>query len=333
MKRAATSFLILLSILHFCAASNSQTQAANVQNVVDQFYPQKYVDDANRQGEQLNHKTCHAVYQVLSNGEPQVIIAGYADGYQGTIKVLTRKSPGVYTVAYEPAGLFLGGIDCRIELVDVDGDGINEVHVSFTSARGIDGDWIFKWDGLQLRSIGPMSQRKGIAHTKLANASIEDLYHDGTMAIFSVSLTPPPIDASVPTTPDSLYLLYRLSGGKYVLDTPVVEIADFPRATMKPQAEPASFDLPKGSTGPYQLRVVNGDASTKNRVSSGHIWVNGSEFVKPNQLNQQVGIFTVPLPPLLQTGNQLTVKIESAPGSHITVLIEDHTLGFLNPQQ
>ncbi len=320
-------------------------QAVDVQQIVDQFYPQTLVDQADNGGPgsvPFHRNSCHAVYDTLLGGAPKTIIAGYTNNVGGAIRVLQATTPGNYQIAFEPTNLGLVGVNCGITLKDVDGDGKKEVIVSFSSFRGNSSDWIFRWDGSALTSIGPTSSTKrGKTDTKLMNSAFFDIYHDGTLQIVSVGENPPPIDGSQPTAGDDVY---RLVNGHYVLATPVLFFSTFYRGRAKPVPRSANFDLLASSKGPYTLRVTNGgknvnekkkkndhdndaddrdDDRIKNRVDSGDISVNGVEVVEDNMFKGKNSIFSVPLNNLKPQGNDIKVTLEGKPGGFITVTVVD----------
>src|SRR5712691_7210995 len=183
-------------------------QTIDVQQIVDQFYPQTLVDQADNGGPSnvpFHRNSCHAVYDKFSGGAPRTIIAGYTNNVGGAVRVLQATAPGNYQVVFEPANLDLVGVNCGITLKDIDGDGKKEVIVSFSSFRGNSMDWIFRWDGSALTSIGPTSTTKrGKTDTKLMNSAFFDIYHDGTLQIVSVGESPSPIDGSQPSAGDDV---------------------------------------------------------------------------------------------------------------------------------
>ena len=51
----------------------------------------------------------------------------------------------------------MSGIVPTVPMLDVDRDGHPEAIVSFSSARRQGADWVLKWNGTTLQSIGPAS--------------------------------------------------------------------------------------------------------------------------------------------------------------------------------
>src|SRR5262249_2075528 len=69
-----------------------------------------------------------------------------------------------------------------------------------------------------------------------------------------------------------------------------------------------------------QLIIVNGNADGSNRVSSARIALNGVQILGPSDFNQHVA--TIVRPVTLTDPTQLTIQLNSAPGSFITVSVE-----------
>ena len=72
--------------------------------------------------------------------------------------------------------------------------------------------------------------------------------------------------------------------------------------------------------GLYTLRIVSGDRSGKNRVSSAEIRLNGSLVAGPNRFNQQVREIVVPVS--LLPDNTISAQLQGAPRGQLTVTIE-----------
>ncbi|MEK6762394.1 MAG: carboxypeptidase regulatory-like domain-containing protein [Nitrospirota bacterium] len=86
-----------------------------------------------------------------------------------------------------------------------------------------------------------------------------------------------------------------------------------------------TFTLPSGTTAPYTLHVVNGNANGTNRISSATVKLNGVEILDPNDFGQNVAVLDRTV--TLQTNNTLTIRLTSAPGSFITVSVLDTSAG------
>lgn len=316
----AVALVISVSVL---ASAQQQAEPAAAQ-IVDQLYPQKLADFMSKNN--LGSKDeCFQVYDRLSDGTPKTIMAGYANGFQSQIDVIQRQSSGNYEVVYQPSGLAMNSTGCSVELHDVDGDGVLEVWYGFGDLHGREGNWVFKWDGTQLINLTPTSQNSRIGTwTNISQGFLMDTYHDGTQEILSTEASP--------NTPDLPDRLYRLSNGQYVLDSTLVTAFPFTRSIGKPQPQLWPFSVGAKSTGPYLLKITNGDRGGANRVTSAHILVNGTQVFGPSDFNQQVEFLSVPLTNVQPGDNTLSVQLEGAPGSHLIVLIQDQTPALQSAQ-
>ena len=156
-----------------------------------------------------------------------------------------------------------------------------------------------------------------------------DVYHDGTLQVLSVSGSPSPDDGHF----DAPNFLYRLVNGTYVLDGANLYVHSFSRTTDAPVPFSDSFDTFEGSSGPYVIKVVNGLATGVQRVSSVHVFINGTEIIAPNRFNQQAGVITATVNKLNPRGNGIQVQLEGAPGGQISVVVEDHSSQFATGPQ
>jgi hypothetical protein len=296
--------------------------APDPQSIVDRFYPQSLIDAATTSGRenQFHRNSCFAVYDSFPDLSAKTIIAGYTNDVSAAIEVMQAAPNHAFSVVFIPSGLLLTGVECSVQLVDVDGDRVNEVQVSFTSLRGNTMDWIFRWSGSQLVNIGPVSEeRQSRLVTSVMNGEFIDLYHDGTMQLLSTGEYPPPLDGSPVTSPD---LVYKLGGGVFVLDKPVIVAFDFlRRATKAPQTLDLPFSKVAGASGPYTLTIVNGDKDGNNRLSSATLSLNGKTIISPNEFNQRVEFLSVSVE--LESQNLLRVELASAPGAKLLITIQE----------
>ena len=95
--------------------------------------------------------------------------------------------------------------------------------------------------------------------------------------------------------------------------------ADFIRGTDKPQIETRNFAA-RQSGSDYLLRISNGGRNGEfNRVSSARVVLNQQVIVFPRDFNQQAQVIERRV--RLEVNNTLSVKVESAPGSGLTIEI------------
>jgi len=288
----------------------SGSSGAAIQSIVDQFYPQQLIDPAYPS----DRYSCFAVFQTTQDGQASIVIANYLN-VDGAIRILTRAANGTYNATEGPQGLDTSGAQCSIELIDIDGDGRNEIHLSTSGATAATSDWIFQWDGSSLSTLNPTTQMGLKAISDLGNVQLVDLYHDGTLAAYSVGQYPPPQD-NRPDVPDSVF---RLQNGRFqesatalCLGLPVGD-PSFPYELF--------FGLAKGSTGPYTLRVINGDSQGNHRAS-GQILLNGT--VLTTLQSRSDAIYTIPI--TLASDNQVTVEFATQyADSAMALVVEDNT--------
>ena len=86
-----------------------------------------------------------------------------------------------------------------------------------------------------------------------------------------------------------------------------------------------TFTLPAGTTAPYTLHIVNGNANGTNRISSATVKLNGVEILDPNDFGQNVAVLDRTV--ALQASNTLEIRLTSAPGSFIMVSVLDTSAG------
>jgi Bacterial Ig-like domain (group 2) len=86
-----------------------------------------------------------------------------------------------------------------------------------------------------------------------------------------------------------------------------------------------TFTLPAGTTAPYTLHVVNGNANGTNRISSATVKLNGTEILGPNDFGPNVAVLDRTV--TLQAANTLEIRLTSAPGSFLTVSVIDTSAG------
>lgn len=86
-----------------------------------------------------------------------------------------------------------------------------------------------------------------------------------------------------------------------------------------------TFTLPSGTTAPYTLHIVNGNANGTNRISSATAKLNGVQIAGPSDFGQNVAVIDRTV--ALQTTNTLEIRLTSAPGSVIKVSALDTNAG------
>jgi hypothetical protein len=235
-----------------------------------------------------------------------LIVAAYSNGFTGAVRVLRRDG----SIVNEPS-LKISGVFPRVDVVNLDGVGSEEVIVSFSSPRGRDSNWVFRWTGTALDLIGPATiTEDGDRQPALVNAGWVDLDGNGTLELYAPSGEIGDYDA--PPPPPS-FDVYRLVNGEYVEGGSIDFVRTFERSTSRPSTVTQSLSVAPGS---YELRVVN------NGVTSAQIDVNGVAVISPAMFKGNVRVISVPV--TLHAENTLTVQLASAPGSSLTVVLQQH---------
>lgn len=322
--------LFAVGVTLFRPAPELSGSSLSTQEIVDQFFPPGLNSGIYPSWARDTRKSAFVVIEQLASGDPKTIVAAYTNGSDGTVRVIQVQSDGTYALAFEPAGLDLGGLDVAMEPLVIDQSGRPTVEVSFGAVRPTSADWIFRWDGTNLINLTPMETEKdGSKYTLLCLSKFVDLDHDGDMEIISEESYPPPV-VDTGELPDAAESVYRLTPSGYVLDRPVLFFSYFSRKTATPTTEIREFSLLKNSAGPYVLKITNGDRDGSNRISSAHILLNGVEVVTPNMLNQGAEFLSIPV--ALQPHNTLEVTLTAKPQGSILLTVEDTSASRPPPQ-
>lgn len=299
-KQIALGFILLAAV---------GLSATDLDAVVGSFYPSQLQEKAVAQG-RASAKPAYAfaVLDSAIDGTPVLVVAAYTNGIDGMFRVL-KASSGSFVVVYENEDF--DGANPQLELVDIDGDGKKEIVAHSTSFTGISDIYIYRWDGSSLIDLLP-------AGAELVNASLIDLYHDGTMQLISVAdgrWTP-----SSGRPIDNTNFVYRVTNGRFEKDRELILLDCFARSTSRPATATRAFTT--NPSGPFRLTVFNGSSGGTDRISSAHIRLNGTEVLGPSQLNQTVSSVSVSLANVVQQ-DTLEVQLDSQPGGKIWVAIEN----------
>jgi len=287
-------------------------------NLVRQFFPQWLITEANadfaRGGPPPFQAFAFADADLDGTGALDFIVAAYSNGFSGAVVVLRKQGTSAVQVA-APSFPLMGGIYPNVTMLDVDNDGRPEAIVSFSSARGSGADWILKWNGTTLQSIGPTSvDRRGNIATLLSEAEFIDLTRDGVLDAISAPQSGPLSDG-IPVA--GILSVFSLANGVYRQSSITFNIfATFLRSTGEPVAAVRRFSVGNPS-GQYVMTIVNGDRRGGHRVSSAEITLNRVVVARPQLFNQQVRRLRIPV--TVSTSNVLSVALRSAPGSQLSI--------------
>lgn len=99
----------------------------------------------------------------------------------------------------------------------------------------------------------------------------------------------------------------------------------YTRTAGPPNQFTETLTLPPGTTPPYNLRIVNGNADGTKRISSATVTLNGTPVAGPSDFGQNVAVIDRTVG--LQATNTLQIRLTSAPGSVLTVSVLDTNPG------
>ena len=310
---------VMLLLAGMCASSIAFGQQGGPEDsIVKQFFPQKLIAESNidfaKGGPTPFQAFAYADADLNGTGTANFIVAAYSNGFCGAVLVLQKQGTSAAQVA-APSFPLMCGIYPSVTMLDVDNDGRPEAIVSFSSARGAGADWVLKWNGTTLRSIGPTSvDANGNIATLLSEAQFIDLDGDGTLEIISAPQSGPVLNGKpVPGT----LTVFGISNGMYQRSSVTFNtVATFLRGTGAPKDDVRKFSVANPS-GQYVMTIVNGDGSGHNLVSSATVQLNDAVVAGPNLFNQQARTLRIPV--TLTASNTLTVQLRSAPGSQLVI--------------
>jgi len=119
--------------------------------------------------------------------------------------------------------------------------------------------------------------------------------------------------------------LSDLGSGVLQAQTTLFGPITYTRTAGPPNQFSDTFILPAGTTAPYTIHIVNGQADGTKRISSATIKLNGVQVAGPSDFGQNVAVIDRPV--ALHTNNTLEVRLTSAPGSFLTISVLDTGAG------
>lgn len=296
------------AILIAAVGLRGSAQRVDPAGIVAEHYP---IDRLEPEDDRDKH-SCFQIGQRDARGEPTLIVAGYTDFRRAVLRVLSRTPDGAFAAAYDsPEDLRLTGMFCEVTLVDVDGNGQQDVLFELAAMRHSVA-WVFRRTATGWENVTPMDRAM---ISDLVDVSFVDVRHDGTLQIVSIQGDPRDQRRIEPN------LLYRLGLGGYAPDRPVLVVEKF---STDPAlgADTIEFDVPENSDGPYTLRVVNGDRHGRRRAKGGSVTLNARTVVQ-HELSEHVEFLTIPLGESLPVENTLRVRLEGPPETQVTITIEE----------
>lgn len=215
----------------------------------------------------------------------------------------------------------MGGLDCTIELIDIDGDRTNDVFMRLGAERGSSG-WVFHTVGTTLENITPVSGSVDNAHSTLKVPSVVDLYHDGSLQVATAGASPSPASERVRYLPS----VYKFAASTLILDSPVLLVSSFE------VGDPAflnaeTFNLQEGATGSYVLRITNGSRGGQRRATGISISINDVPLPGTAALTAETEFLDIPISIPLVDENNIKVTLSGAQDATVLVVIRSAPIG------
>lgn len=325
----------------FCSPTyESPTNCMLADQLVNRFYPSSLSNPKHPK----DRPGCYGIYSVNKSGTPLTIFADYSSK-QGEFLVIRRKANGEYWAApVAPSAQVIGprgdvfgqNADCSINLVPLTQQGRRAILLWFAGRANLGTAhamaWVFQWNGTKAKSLGPVRSTPAGYIPGWGFPDPAYLYPDSLAMVSAYDH----FNGKVPhfeETHPYYRQIYRLKEGHYqfaayaaYFGLPIphgTTISEFLNGPRYPPGGP--FVLRHNSTGPFILRIGNGNIKGKSRVSSAEVWINGKEVLPPGEINSNTSILTLPLPHILRQHNNIRVVAHGPPGSQLTVVIEDHT--------
>ena len=292
------------------------SQPPTPEQIVAQFFPQHLItesEDDHAAGGPLPFQASDFEAVDLQGDGSEFLVAAYTNGFSGAVRVLHKAGTG-WQLADEPDLPRLGGIFPSVSLLEIDGEGPPEVLVSLSSARGPSADWVFDWDGSDLRPVNPtVAGDDGEIDTVLSDADFLDLDGDGVAEMINPTGSGPVAEDETEPIAFGDYDVYAFDGERYAPAGSVSYFGTATRQTGAPVTERIRFGVQP--PGAYRLHIVNGTASGADRVSSAVIRLNGVEVAGPSDFNQNVAQLDVAVS--LQEDNLLEIELRGRPGGRL----------------
>lgn len=179
-----------------------------------------------------------------------------------------------------------------------------------TVAEDTSAPYVFNWDTDNLSS--------GTAPLKtLAKNALGDTILESEPIEIVLRNTATPGGNSSPTGTAPLAPNPTLTPTPTPTPTPPPVLAFGPQTFVRAAGPPNVFNVPLGlAAGTYTMEITNGDAGGNNRLSSGRVNIDGTDFAVPSDFGQSVALFTKTV--TVGAGN-MTVTLMSAPGNEIHI--------------
>lgn len=292
--------------------SSARADTKSDQLIVDRFFPAALKNGARVHADHLLAKWSRA--SLDKPGEKDSIVALYTNGNHAALTVISAAPGATPRVISTVATNEMTGIASRLELIDLDADGIPEIAALLGAAGGSHRTWLYKWSKKSLQPLGPTTTgHRGSRVTLLADPLFVDVNGDGTHDAINF-----PDEEMASHNPADVYLLRR--GTYSPADFEVVFYDVFVRRVGGAQEELVSF--PIHDTGSrYVVRILNGGHEGERMVSSVDVAVNGRSYFK-SDFPKAGSLTSIPLE--LKHSNTIRVLVEGVEGSFVRLLVERH---------
>ena len=270
-------------------------QSRAAENTLFQFYPSRLAEDSaqafSESGREPYRDIAYLDADLNGTGSKNYVVVGFTNGFMGAISVVQKSPSGFAQVAAPVFDLMAGGHP-NLQLLDLDRDGKPEVILSLLAAHGNHVNWVLKWDGVTLTSIGPLALYEGEpVGSGPCNAEFIDLEGDGVLEAVS-----PPDYGGLSTleewrTSERTYDIYRLRSGKY---SAAAHSAIYSGGHSRNGLHETDEFIVAAAGAGYRLLVVNGAGNGGNR-SSGEIAINGQTVASPSQFGNNAPVVNLPI--------------------------------------
>jgi hypothetical protein len=299
----AGASLFLLAL----APAPSVQAAATDEQIVASMYPDSLLHDPALKGQTPDDKTYTFVRADLdASGSPDYLVAAYYNGLHDTVRIIRAKATEPPALAGDLKLTYIGGAPADVSVVDLDGDGKPEIHLSLPGGRRTR-DWLFKWTNGEIVPFGPTeTDLFGRVHTVLGALRILDIDGDGRPELL------------VPTETGETSTVYKLgANGSYGIAPSAVYYYHLVRG----KGDPDALEVPivVADPGKYTLTIVNGDSRGNNRTTAAYAEVNGEVIFPESAFKKADRVLSASV--TLDQSNQFYFELRGAPGSEVSVAI------------
>jgi hypothetical protein len=308
--RIVKSVKMLLLPLALLTAHPCLCQGTDDQALVDQFFPQRLVDDFKEMwpDETPSRQSAFLAADLNGSGIPEFLIAVYSTNVSAAVRVL-KKQGGSAVLVDEPK-CNLHGLDPSISTIDLDHSGSPQFLVQLGAGQhGEQSQLVFKWNGTALKPFGPfVTEDDGTIFPVLFGGEFLDLDGDGILeAVSPLRTSPAALRAGEPQT----HIVYKLVGGAYSESD---LIFDFFFGFVGSEEFTFAVADPKF---PHIMTIANGDGRGYPPVTAAEIRLNGVVVAGPDRINQQTKTLRIPVNVAAQ--NTLSVSMSGVSGAVLNV--------------